>query len=157
MTTRLAAVAAALLLLVGIGTSGASASPSVLMIWTNPHPIANLTDANHYLVGTGLGFRRAMASYGHRIASDTSVPGSHFYVERYDSRGFASTLASYGDDYGPVWAKVAGVWRIVTRWDRGQGVMCWALKKYGVPDQVLDAQPAKCQTSTGDLVAYHHA
>ncbi|GAB3854535.1 hypothetical protein GCM10028801_08820 [Nocardioides maradonensis] len=157
MTTRLAAVAAALLLLVGLGTAGASASPSVLMIWTNPHPIANLTDANHYLAGTGLGFRRAMARYGHRIATDASVPGSHFYVERYDSRGFASTLASYGDDYGPVWAKVDGVWKIITRWDRGQDVMCWALKKYGVPDQVLDAQPAKCQTTTGALVAYHHA
>ncbi|GAB2979198.1 hypothetical protein GCM10027076_16130 [Nocardioides montaniterrae] len=153
----MASCAAALFLLIGLGTSAASARSSVLMIWTNPHPIANLTDANHYLAGTQLSFRRTMAHYGHRIASDTSVPGSHFYVERYDSRGFASTLASYGDDYGPVWAKVAGRWKAVTRWDRGQNVMCWALRKYGVPDQVLDSQPASCQTTSGDNVAYHHA
>jgi hypothetical protein len=135
----------------------ASARTSVLMIWTNPHPIANLTDANHYLPGTGLGFRRRMGSFGHHLVSQAECGGVGVYVERYDSRGFASSRTSCGDDAGQVWAKASGRWKVVTYWDRGQNVMCWALRRYGVPALVLDSQPAYCQNSAGDNVRYFHS
>jgi hypothetical protein len=156
MTTRLAAVAAALLMLLGLGTSSASAT-SVLMIWTNPHSITSLTAANHYLAGTPLGFRRKMGSFGHHLASMSECAGVGVFVERFDSRGFASTRTSCGDDAGQVWVRASGIWKVVTHWDRGQNISCGALRHWGVPSLVLDSQPAYCQNSLGDNVPYSHA
>src|SRR5690242_13747564 len=105
MTSRRASrafvVLAVLLALVGLVAPASTARPvaartSVLMIWTHPHSITSVTQANHYLGGTPLGFRTKMGHFGHNLATSAECGGLGVFVERFDSRGFASSMTSCG-------------------------------------------------------------